>query len=60
MNNKNDFTVLVDGEVFFTGSIRTCEKIFDCLVEYKNLLDSKGLLSGPVPVMLLTANKYIV
>lgn len=60
MNNKNDFTVLVDGEVFFVGSIRTAEKVFDCLVEFKNLLESKGLLSGSVPVMMLTACKYIV
>lgn len=60
MNKKNDYSILINGEVFFTGSIRTAEKVFDCLVDFKNQLELSEVFVGPAPVIVLTACKYIV
>lgn len=60
MNTQNMFTVLVEGEPVFVGSIRTAEKVYDALCKYRLFLIEHGYLDGSGSAVIMAANKYII
>lgn len=54
MGNKKEYVVISDGDVIYTGSIRTAEIVYKILKSYNEyLVSSKSVDPVKIPVILL-------